>query len=118
MLATGESDARDQVNTLSESTRVKCGPSVAPGEDSLETRVFLLDYVERSIDPLANVSLLGRRLESLPAGIVWNPEHVLRRVLVSGVNDVLSELRLRNEVLRVRIGHSLLEEGSALLETV
>lgn len=97
----------DEVDQLAETVFVEIGASVVLVERALEPRVVALDGVHGIVHILADGRQLGAALEVRPAGLLRDPENVLRPVLVR-------ILRIGASV----IAHSGEESGVVSLESV
>jgi len=88
VLGPPETEAANQVDELAEPANIQARAGKVLREDAAKARVLDLNGVHRPVDELSDLGLLCVREQVLPAGLRRNPEHALRRVLVSRFQQV------------------------------
>src|SRR5665648_301776 len=82
-LRVAHGDGADEVDELTELLLVDGGACVVFAQHALEAGVLALDRHHGVVDELADVGLLGARLEVRPARLARHPEDVVGEVLVA-----------------------------------
>lgn len=108
-----EANGGNQIHQLAQLAIRQLGARVALVQNALELGVFALDFGQGVIHLFADIGLLGRGAQVLPAGRLRHPEDIHRRVVVAVVQLFRQQLIIAivQEVFVVLVGEALFQFG-------